>query len=59
MNPSVLKKPNVSEELATDLAFRFYSLKVTSMKRMVSYDDQNFHIQVSQLYYFIIYFKVV
>lgn len=46
MNPSDLKKPSVSEEFAIDLAFRLYSLKIISMKRMVSYDDQNFHIQV-------------
>lgn len=48
MNPKELKKPNVSEDLAKDLVLRVYGLKIVSMKRMVSYDDQNYHIQVSE-----------
>ncbi|GFY54280.1 aminoglycoside phosphotransferase domain-containing protein 1 [Trichonephila inaurata madagascariensis] len=41
-------KPNISEELAIDLARRLYGLEVIEMKRMVSFDDQNFHIKVAK-----------
>ncbi|XP_035233599.1 hydroxylysine kinase-like [Stegodyphus dumicola] len=43
-----MRKPNVSENLAIELAFRIYGLKVNTIKKMVSYNDQNFHICVSK-----------
>ncbi|XP_071043309.1 hydroxylysine kinase [Parasteatoda tepidariorum] len=43
-----LSKPNVSEDFAEKLVQKLYGLEVLTMKRMNSYDDQNFHIQVSQ-----------
>ncbi|KFM69321.1 Aminoglycoside phosphotransferase domain-containing protein 1, partial [Stegodyphus mimosarum] len=46
-----MRKPNVSENLAIELAFRIYGLKVNTIKKMVSYDDQNFHIFVSNEHY--------
>lgn len=47
MNPNDLKKPNVSEDLARDLVLRLYGFRITSIKQMVSFDDQNYHIKVS------------
>ncbi|XP_054720041.1 hydroxylysine kinase-like [Uloborus diversus] len=41
-------KPNVSEEQVKDLALSIFDLTVTSIKKMVSFDDQNFHIKVSK-----------
>ncbi|GIX80189.1 aminoglycoside phosphotransferase domain-containing protein 1 [Caerostris darwini] len=48
MIPETLLKPNVSEQLAIELARRLYGLEVTDIKRMVSFDDQNFHIKVTK-----------
>ncbi|KAF8770698.1 Low-density lipoprotein receptor-related protein 2 like protein [Argiope bruennichi] len=50
MDQGILLKPNVSEQFAIDLALRLYGLKVTEIKRMVSFDDQNFHIKVAKEY---------
>ncbi|GBM95507.1 hypothetical protein AVEN_202682-1 [Araneus ventricosus] len=50
MDQGKLLKPNVSEQLAVDIVLRLYGLKVTEIKRMVSFDDQNFHIKVAKEY---------
>ncbi|XP_078388663.1 hydroxylysine kinase-like [Cetorhinus maximus] len=43
-----LTKPSLSEAQAVELAERLYGLKVSSVQPMPSYDDQNFHILVSE-----------
>ncbi|GFT45188.1 hydroxylysine kinase [Nephila pilipes] len=41
-------KPNVPDQLVIDLARRLYGLEVIEMKKLVSFDDQNFHIKVAK-----------
>uniref|UniRef100_UPI00398E5EE7 hydroxylysine kinase-like n=1 Tax=Pristiophorus japonicus TaxID=55135 RepID=UPI00398E5EE7 len=43
-----LIKPSLNEAQAGELVGRLYGLKVSSVQPMPSYDDQNFHIQVSE-----------
>ncbi|XP_067871409.1 hydroxylysine kinase [Heterodontus francisci] len=45
---TVLIKPSLSEAQAVELVGRLYGLKVSSVRPMPSYDDQNFHIMVSE-----------
>ncbi|KAG8189966.1 hypothetical protein JTE90_009105 [Oedothorax gibbosus] len=44
----MMAKPNVSEDLAVELAKRIYGLQVTEIKRLNSFNDKNFHIKVSK-----------
>ncbi|XP_060709871.1 hydroxylysine kinase-like [Hemiscyllium ocellatum] len=44
----VLIKPSLTEAQAVELVERLYGLKVSSVQPMPSYDDQNFHILVSE-----------
>ncbi|XP_043536095.1 hydroxylysine kinase-like [Chiloscyllium plagiosum] len=43
-----LIKPSLTEAQAVELVERLYGLKVSSVQPMPSYDDQNFHILVSE-----------
>ncbi|XP_048376553.1 hydroxylysine kinase-like isoform X2 [Stegostoma tigrinum] len=45
---TVLTKPTLTEAQVVELAERLYGLKVSSVQPMPSYDDQNFHILVSE-----------
>ncbi|GFW96575.1 hypothetical protein TNCV_2846321 [Trichonephila clavipes] len=44
-----IRKPNVSEELAVELARTLYGLEVIEIKNMVSFNDQNFRIKAAIL----------
>ncbi|XP_078063213.1 hydroxylysine kinase-like, partial [Mustelus asterias] len=48
MEKPVLIKPSLSEAQAVELVERLYGLKVSSVRPMPSYDDQNFHVLVSE-----------
>ncbi|XP_023699949.2 hydroxylysine kinase [Paramormyrops kingsleyae] len=41
-------KPNLTQSQAEELLGRVFGLTVTQMKSLPSYDDQNFHIRVSE-----------
>lgn len=45
--PQTLPKPTFSEEEATELVVRVFGLKVSWIRPLPSYDDQNFHVHVS------------
>ncbi|XP_067829440.1 hydroxylysine kinase-like [Heptranchias perlo] len=45
---TVLIKPSLSEAQAVELVGQLYGLKVSSVQPLPSYDDQNFHILVSE-----------
>ncbi|GFT60170.1 hydroxylysine kinase [Nephila pilipes] len=48
MDLDEILKPNVSEALAIDLVRIIYGLEVIDIKSMISFNDQNFQIQVSE-----------
>lgn len=48
MDLDKLLKPNLSEAMAIDLVETLYGLKVIEIKSMISFNDQNFRIQVSK-----------
>lgn len=43
-----LTKPALSEKEATELVDRVFGLKVSWIRPLPSYDDQNFHVRVSR-----------
>ncbi|KFO83290.1 Hydroxylysine kinase, partial [Buceros rhinoceros silvestris] len=45
--PQTFTKPAFSEEEATELVVRVFGLKVSWIRPLPSYDDQNFHVRVS------------
>ncbi|KAM6125629.1 hydroxylysine kinase isoform 2-T2 [Phoenicopterus ruber ruber] len=46
--PQTLTKPALGEKEATDLVDRVFGLKVSWIRPLPSYDDQNFHVRVSR-----------
>lgn len=44
--PQTLSKPEFGEKEATELVDRVFGLKVSWIRPLPSYDDQNFHVRV-------------
>lgn len=47
LQPGQVIRPVMDEENAKTLARKLFGLTVTSIKELNSYDDKNFHLQVS------------
>nr|XP_018909094.1 PREDICTED: hydroxylysine kinase isoform X3 [Bemisia tabaci] len=50
LKPGEEIKPPVTDDELPDLVESLYGLKITECKELVSYDDKNYHIQVSETY---------